>query len=63
MDDIRRDDLLQAMTTPLAVKAMQALQAMADGIELKRISIKLHNPHLDGDAHDQLLRTWLRGDD
>jgi|JI6StandDraft_1071083.scaffolds.fasta_scaffold23286_3 hypothetical protein len=63
MDDIRRDDIRRAMATPPSVKALQALEAMADGIELKRISLREKHPELDDAARDELLRAWLSKDE
>jgi hypothetical protein len=63
MDDIQRDDIRRALATPPATKALQALETMADGIELKRISLRLKHPELDDIRRDALLRAWLLADD
>ncbi len=63
MDDLRRDDIRRAMETPPSIKALQALEAMALGIELKRVALKMKHPTFDDAARDVLLRVWLRGDD
>lgn len=63
MDKLRRDDIRRAMETSPSIKALQALETMATGIELKRVALRVKFPALDDAARDALLRVWLRGDD
>ena len=63
MDRLREDDLARARATPPATKLQQALEAMATGIRLKRVSLQHRHPHASQDEVEAMLRSWLQRDD
>lgn len=63
MDPLRQDDLERARNTPPAMKLREALEAMATGIRLKRVSLRRRHPNASEEALDAMLRAWLERDD
>ena len=63
MDPLRRHDLEVARATSPEDKAVQALEAMQLGIDLKRASLRARHLELSDEAIDELLFDWLAGDD
>ncbi len=51
------------MSTSPSEKARQALEAMRYGIVLARAGLRLRHPDATERELDDLLRSWLAGDD
>ena len=63
VDRLRQDDLQRARNTPPALKLREALEAMAAGIRLKRVSLRRRHPHASEEELDAMLHAWLERDD
>jgi hypothetical protein len=63
MDLLRRDDIERARRTPPAEKALQAIEFMRVGIELRRAGIRARRPEATEAEVEQELRRWLLRDD
>ncbi len=62
MNFLRQDDLERARQTPPATKLRQALEAMATGIRLKRVSLRRRHPNASEEELAAMLRAWLERD-
>jgi hypothetical protein len=59
MDALRRDDIERARCTPPAEKALQALDLMSAGIELRRAGLRARRPEATAAEIEAELRRWL----
>ena len=59
MDALRRDDIERARRTPPAEKALQALDLMFAGIELRRAGLRARRPEATATEIEAELRRWL----
>jgi len=59
VDQLKQDDLERARRTPPAVKLLQALELMHDGIVLKRVNLRIRHPQASEQAIDAMLEAWL----
>jgi hypothetical protein len=62
MDVLRRDDIERARSTPPAEKALQALDFMWAGIELRRAGLRARRPEATPAEIEAELRRWLLRD-
>ena len=59
MDDLRKDDIERARTTPLDEKVRQTFELMELGIAMQRKKLRAQDPSASEEVIDERLYAWL----